>query len=444
MVMKKVLVMILVLFLFVFLSGCGGDKEDSNKADSYIDYEQEAISLVIIAGKHANSNNFSESMMDQAKELILRAIKYEKDGSRRTAEVDVTLIVCDGKPRTEEFTIGNGSKLVTSANNKDLFEENVGLMLDAIVTKLVSDEVRAQESGCDLQAALNQAKKVLNSKKTSEKHILIMDTGICTEGNVDMRKLNFMDGTIDDVLSRIRSSSYTDLSDIEVTFLGLGNVADPQPDLSESSEAEQRLVDFWTIYLEEKCGATLTQEIFYEASEGDPLYSNEELENPYPYVPVVDFSIETNDTDFGTLAIHSAEVGFKPDSADFKDATQAKKVIRDYANYLREYFDYNPGKVVYIVGSIARTSANEKVVKDSALALKRANKILEVLINDFGFKVSQFKVIDAGTQKFSWRDCDEFPGGVYSPGNQEANRLVALIPETDVKHVQELKDAGEI
>ncbi len=435
--MKKIILIMIVLVSFMFLSGCDGTKSDSN---SLIDLDQEPISLVIIAGKHANSNNFSESMMEQAKEKIAQSIKYDKEGYTYTAKADVTLIVSDGKPKTEKLTIGKSSKLQTSAKNKSLFFENVNSMLDSIVAKLVSDEVRAQESGCDLQAAINQAKKVLNNKDSYEKHILILDTGICTHGNVDMRKLNFMDGTIDDVLSRIDESTFTDLSDINVTFLGLGNVADPQPELSETSEDEQRLIDFWTIYLEERCNATLIQEIFYEASEGEPLGSSEELENPYPYVPVVDFSQETNEL----ITIHSAEIGFKPTSDEFKNSSLAKKTLKEYANDLREFFAYNPDKVIYIVGSIARTSANEKVTKDNVWSRKRAEKILETLVKEFGFSASQFKVIDAGTTPFSWRNFDEFPNGVKSPGNQEANRVVALIPETDTKHVQELRNAGEL
>lgn len=440
--MKKSLLLFVLVFAMI-LGGCGN-------GDSDIPLDREPIELVIIAGKHANSNNFTDDMLERAAELIELAVDYDKSGNTYSAEVQMSLIVCDGKPKVEKMKVGKSSKLKTTADNKKLFKENVTALLSVIGTQLASDDVMAKERGSDLQGALNQAGKILRSKDAEEKHILIMDTGICTDGYLDMNTLKIQDGTLEQVMEQISPSAFPDLDGVNITFLGLGNVAQPQEDFGYDEELEQRLVEFWTAYLEEGCGAILTEDILFSNDEGEPLSSNEDLEHPYPFVPTVDFTPSENKITpppevLKLEPFYSAELGFKPNSSEFRNTKEALKVIEKRVPAIKKYFEQNPGKVVYIVGSIARVSPDETLKKDNKYSQGRAQKVFEVLTSpEFGFNPSQFVVIDAGTNEFTWRSNQEFENGVKNSANQEANRLVALISETDTERVQELKDAGEL
>lgn len=435
--MKKRCILLLLLALTVLLWGCGGKE---------IPLERETTSLVIIAGKHANANNFSDDMLREAKKWIERSVDYSKDGFTYSAEADIVLIVPDGDPKAEKLTVGDGIPLFTQAEDRTLFMSNVDSLLTAAGEKLRSDEVRAQEQGVDLQGALNQAKKILRKSDADKKHILILDTGISTEGNLDMRALKVTEGTLEEVMGRIDPETFPDLDGIGVTFLGLGNVAGAQPGVGENEELEERLAAFWTTYLEDKCGAVLMNEIAFEYKQGEPMFYGEDVENAYPFVPTVNFVQEPQQELGETVLppIFSAEIGFLPDTADFRDESKALEVLEERAELLRTYFERYPDKVIYVVGSIARVQKDEAVRSDSRVSQSRAQKIADMLVSRFGFDASRFVVIDAGSHPFTWRNNDEFAGGVENPANKELNRLVALIAETDTVHVEELKEAGEI
>lgn len=438
---RTLLTLILIATMTLSFFGCSGESELAGI------YDQESISLVIIAGKHANSNNFTRDMMQKTREMVVSALSCTKSGDTYVAEADVTVIVNDGKPRAQEVSVGNADHLRTTAKNKGKLEEDIIDMLTGFTDVLKSDAIMAKEKGCDMQAALNQAKKVLQTKEGKEKHILILDTGISTEGHIDMHELDIMNSDVYDLMAQISETNHPDLTGIKVTFLGLGNVADPQKDLADTSGSEQKLIDFWEVYLEEKCGATLTRNIVFEPGMGEPLSSNEDLENPYPFVDPVDFDIskdEFEDTCDNITVFYSAQVGFKPNSAEFKNVEDAKEEFSKHIDNWKKFFEQNPDKIMYVVGSIAKVAVNEATVSDNPISLERAQRVVDLLTEEFGFDPHQFVVIDAGTTEFSWRNNDEFPEGKYDPAKQEANRVVAVIPETKTDLVQELKNKGEI
>ena len=432
--MKKRLIAIL-LMVVMLLASCG-------KGETTLPFGREPIDLVIIAGKHVNSNNFYDEMLETARPLIERAVTYTKEDGKLIAEAKITLIVCDGYPRVEDFAVGEGKKLRATAQTEEIFQKNVDAMIDGINASLLSDNVKAQEPGSDLQAALDQAQKVLRSSNATEKHILIFDTGISTAGYIDMRKLNIQSGTAKEVMTQINPSAFPDLDGIHVTFLGLGNVAAPQ---ALSQEVEDTLADFWTVYLKEGCNAMLDNTLYVGANMGEPLFCDPESSTPYPFVPTVNFTVTGNDY---FEPFYSAEVKFVGESDEFVNEAEALEAIKSRVEGLKDYFKRNPDKVVYIVGSIAKIEYGEELKQDNQWSRKRAEKVLSVLTDPqygIGFSKDQFVIIDAGTNVFTWRCFAEFDNnGVRNKANQEANRVVALIAQTDEERVQELIDAGEL
>lgn len=448
--MKKIIAILLVLVMVFALSSCGDDSQSSGASGSSVNFDinideimaQEPASLVIIAGKHANSYNFTSDMCADAKACISKAIRVEKIDGSYIATIDLKVIVNDGNPAIENFTIGNASSLATKANNKEMLEQRIKGLLDEIVRKLASDEVMAREPGCDLQGAINQAQKALRDK-TSKKHILIMDTGISTEGYINMCEMDFVYSSAESMISCIRPGGFPDLTGIDVTFLGLGNVATPQPEFYNNTEAEGKLEKFWTIYLEEKCGATLTKSIIVVPKpEGEILSADKNSTNPYPEVPIVEV---VSTTKIGPISIKMEDIGFVGDKAEFKNKAKAAEVINEAAAELAEYLEVYPDMKVYVVGSVARAEIDEPEKQDDYLSKRRAEKVLELLLESgHDFNSENFIVIDAGTQEFSWRNANEFPDGELDRKEQEKNRVVAIIPEKCDDAVAELRAAEEI
>ena len=170
---------------------------------------------------------------------------------------------------------------------------------------------------------------------------------------------------------------------------------------------------------------------------------DEEGEAVYPYVSPVTVDIENLDSGKGVY--QSTQLGFEPQSAEFRDGTTlAKKLIRDsQLDSLINFINHEEGNI-YVVGSVAKTSQDQNLKNDS-IANARAQKVKDILV-ELGVPSTRIQTIDAGTTVFSWRDADEFPNGEKNPNNQEVNRVVAVIPNSQdcADAVKELKDAGYI
>lgn len=448
----------LIAALMLLASGCGNAQSDPA--------DDKPIALVIIAGRHANANMFVESQLKEARRLIERSIQQEEQSAGYTLRANVSIIVSDGNPELERL----GDNLLTGVvSNSTEAEEVRGLLADGIERYICSDEMVANDAEVDLLEAIRLAKKTLQSEKELERHILILDTGITTEGFLNMREFEFMDEDVNELLTKL-DDQIPNLTDINVTFLGLGNVAYPQNALSGNA-AEKKLEDLWTGILKEKGHAILTDDIVFWASEGEPMMYNEtpvEGFVNYPNVSPVMFpnmkdghvvppdvftlSPKTSDNDEEdgqgdeskqtlAFALPDAYLGFKPNSAEFADVNQRNKTLNSIKEPLENYLNGTNNRI-YIVGSIAKT-APDRDWHSHELSKARATAVRDALVNDYGVPADRLVIIDAGVTKFSWRDAEEFPGGKITkdtPLNQAKNRVVAIIGEDMTSLVEELRE----
>lgn len=130
-----------------------------------------------------------------------------------------------------------------------------------------------------------------------ERHILILDTGICTTGKASMvrdKPIDIYQESAKEFVQCIPEDGFPDLEGIQVTFWGMGNVASPQIDYRANNSYKQWLLDVWTEILVEKCGGTLTEEILFSESAGDPMMWFEDGTG-YPQVRSV-FFVDTEPT----------------------------------------------------------------------------------------------------------------------------------------------------
>lgn len=449
--MKKKLILLLALFAFLaqFNIGCSDGNNNENTP----------ISLVIIAGRHANARMYTKSLLEEkAKDLIKSSIIETSGSEGYTAKAQVSIIICDGNPEKVEIDEG----IITGKANNDIQIKNEkNKIVNNIIDFLVSDNLRANDPEVDLLGAVSEAQKILNADNSSEHHILVLDTGITTSGYLDMRKIDISEIDNKNIIEHIKDG-IPNLNGTKVTFLGLGNVAEPQKALG-SVTLEDKFLDLWRRIVEFK-GGELEGDINLSAKQGDEMqYYDSEEDLGYEPVGTVFFpsindmivpsTISTIDKDEPQepqeLVIfedfYTGDLAFKKESSEFRDIEQAHYIINEklIKNGKLNDFINNTDYKIYVVGSIAKVTSDQKLREDE-ISAGRARAVRDLLVNDYNVPTERIEVIDAGDTVFSWRNAVEFPEGVKDPSAQEANRVVAVISENSTDLVQELIDNGYI
>lgn len=456
---KKVLSLTLIAAMLLgMLSGCGVSETD---------FLQEGCATVIIVGNHANANKFTEKEMEALLgDKIERSFTHSKKGNDYCIQANVSIIVVDGKPEQSYVTFdGERIEMDASAKSIEKVLHEKEYICDDINAYLFSDDLRANDAEVDLLAAIAEAETILDSYPDSmEKHMVIYDTGITTAGFLNMNKIDIQNGSVDQVLERLPEGAFHKLGGIKVTFGGLGNVCFPQSDMRQDSSFKNRLENLWTAYFT-RCGAELTAPIEYAAKGNDPMVNvvtegeaagcvqpNEEIVS-YEPVSIVSFKLSEKEVieEFVTgssetpIILSTVELGFKGDSAEFRDQAAAEKALISYEEIFTLLKEH-PEITIYVVGSKAKTTPDEDVSTDP-LSRDRANAVANLIQKMFGISASQIQIIDAGTTRFSWRSGVEFPDGTWASKDKVAqmqNRVVAIIPSTSSSLVNELSTAGKI
>lgn len=463
--MRKLQFYIMLLLLFVFVTGCS--KEEPEPIDGN--------SLVIIAGRHANANMYSEDELNAMSDHIRNSISLWKDEEldKYCAQAKISIIVSDGAPSALPIVINGNSNtqetLYCRTNTIERRDVLVEEMIEGILNFLKSDEVIADDPQVDLLAALSEAQTILANNPGKENHIYVYDTGINTAGAFDMRQINIKYGSTEQVIDRIAYGGLPRLDDIYVTLKGLGNVAGNQVDMRSDNQFKRRLEELWTQVIEASNGV-LTEAVIYSAKGNEPMMWFEE-DSVYPYVSYIGFELNKPLKDKDKLyepivgggeqteevvvepdpeyipekpepvVVKFSSFGFKANSTSFIDEADAIRVLGDIADTFRNWLSYYPSKKIYIVGSIARVEQGEAVIPSHELSKGRAEKVAEILVSEFNINANQLVVVDAGTTIFSWRNNEEFVDGILNKENQQNNRLVAIIPEGDTL-MAELADNG--
>lgn len=458
---KRVFLCLLTLVMPVLLAGC----QEGVMPDG------PGTSLVIIVGKHANANYFTEEQLDRVETLLTQAFRCWSEGfiplRSYYAQAQIKIIVSDGRPVAEQQIMVDDEKTLESeikCNRSDSRTDQIKKKrVKPLMDYLRSDDFRAGEEEVDLLGAISEAKTILDITPGSERHILILDTGICTAGKATMVRddpIDIYQENPSDFVQRIPEDGFPDLEGIQITFWGMGNVASPQVDYRSNNHYKKWLLDVWTEILTVKCKGTLTEEILFSESAGDPMMWFEDGTG-YPRVKPV-FFVDTvpgvPDTEGaegfldapskdsgGVITIPTSSLRFPPDSPKPEDEDEAKRVLGPYAAKCVSYLESDPeNNKIYVVGSIARITPDEDTKKSNEISLGRANWVAEAMIDPFGVPRDKLVIIDAGTTEFSWRPGHEFIDGKVNKENQQSSRMVALIPSNATAKVNELREHGYI
>jgi len=439
--MKKIIRKLFITLLAICLTitvfdftGC----EDNNEKFS----DKTGTDLVIIVGRHANAKDLvtDNEVMQSIREMCYNSFTYTH-GDTYHAQGNISVVVCDGSPERIPLVNDKGKEIELSldSDTPDYRETIVNDAIDDVIKFLQSDATKADDPEVDLLSALFDAQFILDRSNAKSKEILILDSGICTTGAFDMNSNKIQNDSIEDIIGRIPEDSIPILSGVSVSFVGIGNVAEPQ---NLPNPVSNKLIKIWTKLLKDSCGVSLKTEIKRYKDQGADMSWYEDGSG-YPQVSMVPFYDES--TKNGPWFFPTSSLGFKPNSDVFYNQKQAENVIETIiASDLNSYLSSDPDAKVYVVGSIARIKNNEKVKKHSDVSAKRANKVASILKKKFGVSKEQIVIIDAGSTVFTWRNADEFPNGEQNDDNMQKNRVVAIIPATSTSQVKELRDEGFI
>jgi len=478
--MKKTffILFLLVISISVLLSGC----------DFIVGERSEGINLVVIASNRANAHAIGEEEIATITEHVARAITRIGSMNGASAEINIRFVRSDGNPQEVHIVDPQGMRVhldfeSTDFQDRDRWIDDFMNTQEGVLAEFLrGDHLNAQIPEVDLMSALRMAAGFFNGMSGTEgNYIFIMDPGISTTGDFNMRLDDiFWDLFLDDetregmltadpsratpIAQRLVAQRRLDpdlLTNVTVVFGNFGNFVSPQAH-NIHHDVRERLVDTWTEIIE-LSGGTISIPIEYRWKQGSaPLHHyppyilegtplDDSIFNP-PFVSPVIFPTPALDNRAGVVAppvrvFNADELGFEPDLATFRNPAEAEITLERIANHILQYLSANPDSQIYIIGSTARL--HQGTPNSGTLSQERANvvrgKIVSMLI-EAGYGNLEDLITSIGGQctQFSWRNngVDEWARGVKDPSDAINSRVVAIFSSASHEYVGELVAAG--
>ena len=417
-----------IMFFCVFLTSCSLN-DDSKKTN-----------VVIIAGIHSNSE-----IMNMCSEKQIKKIFSDLG--------EIRVIVADGKPKpavgTNEKYIGQYNEEYiteseeTKRNNRHIWERNY---LPEQIQSFIEEfkKLEPDDSEVNTLGAILEAVNILNGFSQEEeeevnKEIIIYDTGLCTNGGFsfmdsEWADMLFCDKELKDekiqtMVESLKSKKLMPiLSDIQVTWYGIGKTAEPQTEL-EPNHLDNLKRIWWNIL--KAAGAIPPSgkgeyDYFFQIeSQGKTNYSQE-------VTPIKQHKKKDNEdhpiSEIKPTTIPVKKLGFKRESSEFSSEEKAMEVLKPYAKNILLY----PNENILLIGTTADPKRNGGSL---ILSEKRAARVKEYLVK-LGVPDNRMKIFGWGAES-SLYDSSEWVGNSFKENIAEKNRAVHLVPEKS-EYAQEL------
>ena len=467
--MMKKLALLLLLFSIAVVCLCGCEVTETLFGEGITDEEflarnedaDEAV--VVILGNHANGIRPSGEQLQEALDPVLeKAITYSISRDKTyCARINLSVVVCDGSPQIATLLKNEKHevKLKLDAESAELLDLDINDAIMDIYKSFANDNLKAKQPQSDLHAAMVKARNILRENPGKKNHIFIFDNGMVTAGYLNMNAIDIQGDTPENVVKSLPDASIVNMEGIYVKFIGLANTCGAQIDIRTDSTVCDSFIGFWESYLK---ACNPENEIFLTVSEmvgTEMAYIENKEDSVFPWVDNVSFSMSPMPTraqesetgtddetpDIENLVFNSTTLGFEIESDVFRDPEMAVETINSYAETF-EILKQHPEIIVYVVGSTAQIDP-DVVTVDSDLSVRRATAVKNLILSIYDFPEERLQIVNAGCQKFTWRDAEEFPDGTKKSLDevaQQKNRVVALIFSTNTDEVQELIDKKEI
>ena len=400
----KMILVSLIICTFVMsgiLTGCGS-KIIGIKTEAKESMPPQSVSLVVSGHKYFPKLSLSDKLYSRI-----------YDGCYTYG--DVSAVVVDGDPFLAfNYTIKEPDANVDSAKKKQIATGNT----DQIMSDLSNLAGKSPEA--DLLSAIQLSADMLRStESTTEKTMLIYDSGLSTTGMLDFAAQNLIDVPVESIVAQLKAiHEIPDLTDVHVLWLGCGEVCGEQQKLSE--DYKHKLKAIWEEVLIE--GGASDVDFQYSESSG------EEPDTELPdcsTVPVIEEPMDIDKDEMPEITRWDGEssVRFKGDLAEFVDVAAAKEDLRPAAEYLA----VNPTESVYIFGMTATITGGGSGIE---LAEARANACKDVL-KEYGVNDKQITVVGLGQIDNPLRVDDVDANGNQIEELAQKNRAVVMIKAQD-------------
>ncbi len=338
--------------------------------------------FAVIVGAH--SNMVAPSLLD--------TVRTEIDTAARLGS-PATVIVSDGSPTVST------SRSLKAAN--PLYQQDQVNQLTSLV-----DKTRADDPEVDLLAAISLAARSV-PEAAGPKTIVVIDSGLQTTGvlrfqDQDGALLNANPDEVVDLLRR--TQQLPNLTGMRVVFTGLGDTAAPQQPLPAPARAV--LVTLWTKIVESAGGQAEIKQA--------PLPSAQ-IRNGLPPVSIVPVAAQSiGPLPTGTV-LRDGTVGFVPGQAVFREPDQARAVLADYAQAIKN------GRHALLTGTTASDGTAEYRLQ---LSHTRANAVRDLLVS-LGAPADRISTRGLGSD-FPGYVPDRDPQGNLDPIPAARNRQVII------------------
>jgi outer membrane protein OmpA-like peptidoglycan-associated protein len=404
---KKFYPIIIILLLGVVVISCG---VKSNKS---------VDALIIIVGRHANANAFHD--------VFYEAI--EKHLKETVCNGYIGAISSEGIPRVlERFDY-----FEVNEPNRNKRKKQIDNYTELVLNSLKDEKsTQAETSENDLLRAIQEARRLLNvfdeqakrdGKCIRKKQIFIMNTGIVTTGVLDFSKHNI--DNFDFSVSNEKISKFADiiadrlsnnrslpnLKDVDIVFIGLGDVAPPQRELS--SHVQNGLEILWITILNKANANSIVISPYISTKEANKYTGDE---SGFPEVKPIEFLETTGWT------ISNEQINFNFGQWGYRNPNEAENNLRRFADIIIRYINRKPDVKVYVVGSESKNQDREYT---TVLSESRAKIVMETLVK---FGVPRDKMEVFGLAVYLAGREDDRPNNVFDPEIGKKNQKVVLIP----------------
>ena len=413
-------ILAILIFCF-FITSC------SINIDNYKGNNKKT-NVVIIAGIHSNSEKMNMCSEEEIRKLFSDLGK-------------VRVIVADGNP---ELAVGANQKYIGEYNeqylaqseevkqdNKDIWErdylpEQTQSFIEEL-KKLKPDdpEVNTLEAIFEAVNVLNGFSQKEDEKNKANKEIIIYDTGVCTSGgfsftNSEWADMLFCDKELKDkriqtMIESLKSQKLIpNLSDIKVTWYGIGKTAKPQTKL-EANHIDNLKRIWWSILKEAEAippNETGEYDYFFQVeSQGRTNYSQS-----VTVISNYKNKIETRQT----KKISAEKLGFRKESSKFISKEKAMSILKPYAKNILRF----PNENILLVGTTADPKRQGGSV---SLSKKRAEKVKKYLVK-LGVPNTQMKILGWGARAPLYNP-REWVDNSFIENVAKENRAVYLMSE---------------
>lgn len=401
---KKILVS-LIICAFVMsgiLTGCGSGIMGINTEAKEESMSPQSVSLVVSGHKYFPKLSLSDKL-------------YSRIYNGCYTYGDVSAVVVDGDPFLAfNYTIKEPDANVDSAKKKQIDTGNTEQIMSVL------SNLSGKTPEADLLSAIHMSADMLHStESTTEKTMVIYDSGLSTTGILNFAEQNLIDTPAESIVAQLKEiHEIPDLTDVNILWLGCGEVCGEQQKLSE--DYKNKLETIWKEILSEG-GAS---DIDFQPSGS----SGEEPDTELPdcsTVPVIETPIVITENSMPEITRWAGEsaVRFKGDLAEFVDVAAAKEDLRPAAEYLVA----NPTESVYIFGMTATITGGGSGIE---LAEARANACKDVL-KEYGVDDKQMTVVGLGQIDNPLRVKDVDKNGNQIEELAQKNRAVVMIKAQD-------------